>query len=369
MTPMKITRISAYRLELPFRDGPYTVSGGRTSYGFDSTVIRIDTDEGLTGWGEMAPLGTTYDPSFAAGARAAVAEIAPSLIGEDPRQHRAIYRRMLAALKGHPYARSAIDMACWDLAGKSAGLPLAEALGGRFGDGVALYRSISKDAPDKMARKAEAYVAAGYTRLQVKVGGDPNQDVESMTAVIEAVGSGVPLFADANGGWARGDALRFLRATRNLDFYLEQPCADYEDCLALKPYCDRPMVLDESIDSLRSLLRVDHDKSAEGITIKLARVGGITPGKAIRDLAVDIGLSVTVEDTGGSDIDTAAMVHLSLSTPAERRFHTVDFNNWVTLSNASGMPAPVSGLMSAPTAPGLGLTVREELFKEPFFTT
>ena len=164
---MRITKITAYRQDQPFRDGAYTCSGGRSALGFDSTIIRIDTDAGLAGWGEMAPLGAFYDPSFAAGARAALAELAPALVGQDPLQVSAISRRMDHVLKGHPYAKSAIDMACWDLAGKNAGQPLAELLGGRFGETVALYRSVSQAEPARMAEQALRYVDAGAGEVAV----------------------------------------------------------------------------------------------------------------------------------------------------------------------------------------------------------
>jgi len=198
---LRIVSIEGYRQDQTFRDGPYVCSGGRSALGFDSLIARIETDAGITGWGEMAPLGAFYDPAFAAGARAAFAELAPVLIGEDPAQLVAVARRMDFLLKGHPYAKAALDMACWDILGKKAGLPLAELLGGRFGGSVDLYRSISQGQPDKMALRAKAYVAEGYRRLQVKVGLDPDEDIERFEAVRSAIGSDIVLFADANGGW------------------------------------------------------------------------------------------------------------------------------------------------------------------------
>lgn len=364
---MRITKITAYGQHQPFRDGAYTCSGGRSAPGFDSTIVRIDTDAGLTGWGEMAPLGAFYDPSFAAGARAALAELAPSLIGANPLQTTALNRRMDHVLKGHPYAKSAIDMACWDLVGKNAEQPLAEMLGGRFGDTVALYRSVPQAEPARMAEQARRYVEAGYTRIQVKVGLDPDEDVTRIEAVRDALPRDVVLFADANSGWNTHQARRFLRATRALDYYLEQPCGSYEENLALRGDCDRPLILDESIDSLAVLMRACADRLADGITIKLARVGGITKARLIRDTAVEMGLAVTVEDTGGAEIDTAAMAHMSLSTPESARLHTVDFHNWVTVSNATGMPACKGGKMAAPTAAGLGVVPLENQFGKPIY--
>jgi L-alanine-DL-glutamate epimerase-like enolase superfamily enzyme len=256
-------------------------------------------------------------------------------------------------------------MACWDAKAKGAGLPMAEALGGRFGDSVDLYRSIAQMSPDQMAARARKYCDEGYRRLQVKVGLDPDEDIVRIEAVRAAIGGDVTLFADANGGWSTHQARRFLRATRALDYYLEQPCASYDECRALRPDCDRPLILDESIDSLRALLRAQQDRVIDGITVKISRVGGITRAARIRDVAVELGLAVTVEDTGGAEIDTAAMIHLSLSTPTEFRLHTVDFHNWVTTPNGRGIPAAQNGTISIGSQAGLGIEVLVEALGQP----
>lgn len=363
---MKITRITAWRQFQPFRDGTYTCSGGRSAEGFDSTIVAIATDAGLTGWGEMAPLGAFYAPAFAGGARAGIAELAPHLIGEDPRQLRAIERLMDHRFNGHPYVKSALDMACWDVAAQAANQPLAEFLGGRFGNSVTLYRSISQDHPEAMVAKARAYVKEGYRRLQVKVGLDPQEDIQRLEAVRAAIPADIVLFADGNGGWNLYQARQFMLAVGKLDFTLEQPCGLYADNAELRKMCAQPMVLDENIDSLDALLQAKRD-GFDGVTVKIARVGGIGKARALRDLAVDLDLMVTVEDTGGAEIDTAAMAHLSLSTPAARRLHTVDFHNWVSVGHGKGLAPCVSGEMSAPTIPGLGIAVDVAKLGKPFF--
>lgn len=362
---MKISRVTAWRQDQPFRDGPYVCSGNRVAHGFESSIVRIEAGE-LAGWGEMSPLGSFYAPSFAAGARAGITELAPKLVGLDFGSWRAAEAKLDAEMMGQPYVKSAIDMALWDLRARAAQLPLAEFLGGCFGDGVDLYRSISQDTPDKMAARARKYQAEGYRRLQVKVGGDPRVDVERLLAVRDALGPGIVLFCDANGGWTRGDARLFLAATRDLAFHMEQPCMAYEDCAALRGHCPQPMVLDESIDSLPALLRAHQDGVADGVTIKIARVGGVGRAARLRDVCVDLRIPVTVEDTGGAEIDTAAMAHLSLSTPQELRLHTVDFHNWVTIGNARGLPACRDGKLFAPGGPGLGLEVDADAFGRPF---
>ena len=362
---MRIVRVDAYRQLQPFRDAPY-ICRGQSEDGTDSTIVVLTSDEGLVGVGEMAPLGAFYAPAFAAGARAGVAELAPVLLGLDPREPRRVRRALDHAMLGQPYVKSALDMAVHDLAAKAAGVSLCAYLGGRFGESVDLYRSVSQDTPETMARSAAAYVDAGYRRIQVKVGADPAQDVERVHAVRAAVPAGVVLFCDANGAWTTGQARAFLRATAGLEITLEQPCMSYEECRAVRAQCPHPLVLDECIDSLPALLAAQRDGVADGVTIKIARVGGVGPAALLRDVAVDLGLPITVEDTGGSDIDTAAMAQLSLSTPEELRLHTVDFNAWVTVGNATGMPPAVDGKLRAPDGPGLGVEVQLEELGEPF---
>jgi len=361
---MKIERISAYGLDLPFTEGAYRCRN-RTEDGFASTIVEIETDVGLTGWGEIAPLGAFYSEAFAGGIRAGLAVLAPELLGADPREPDRLSRVMDAAMAGQYDVKTPLDMALWDLVGKAAGLPLAECLGGRYGTDVALYRSVSQDEPAAMCDSARRHLGAGYRRLQVKVGGDPIRDAEALAAIAAEAGPDVTLFCDANGAWASYQALRFLAATREIDYVLEQPCAGYEDCLAVRRACARPFVLDESLDGLDALLRIRADGAADGVTIKIARFGGITRARRIRDLAVDFGLMVTVEDIGGAEIDTAAIAHLCLSMPAELRMHSVDFHNWVTVSNAEGMPPVEDGRMQAPRAPGLGVLPRKGEFGPP----
>jgi L-alanine-DL-glutamate epimerase-like enolase superfamily enzyme len=362
---MRVDRIRCYRQSQPFAAGTYATSSGSAT-GFDSLIVAVDTEEGVTGWGEMAPLGAFYDSAFSAGARAAADVLSEAVLGVDPRQHGLVTARLDRALRGHPYAKSAFDMACWDASAQATAQPLCEALGGRFGERVALYRSIAPGPAEEMATMASQYVTAGYRRLQVKVGGDPLIDADRLAAVRDAVGADVVLFADANGGWTTGRALTFLDATRSHSYTLEQPCATLEECAAVRNHCPHPLVLDESIDSVRALSHAASQRVCDGVTVKIARVGGVTRAARIRDLAVELGLEVTVEDTGGASIDTAAMLHLSLSTPEAARLHTVDFNAWVTVDNADGIPPTTAGELAAPDGSGLGIVVREAALGNPF---
>jgi L-alanine-DL-glutamate epimerase-like enolase superfamily enzyme len=363
--PMKISRIRVFRVELPLHEQTYKWSGGKSVTVFDSTVVAIDTDTGHTGWGECCPLGPVYLPSYAAGVRAGLQELAPQLLGENPLETGKLNRRMDSLLKGHPYVKSAIDMACWDLLGKQAGLPCCELLGGRYGESFPLYRAISQQDPAAMAANVASYRAEGYQRFQLKVGGDPDTDIERIRAVREILQPTDKLIADANTGWTQHEAIRVVRGVRDVDVYIEQPCASYEECLAVRRLTDHPFVLDENVDGIEMLVRGKADLAMDVVNLKIAKFGGMTRLRLARDLCVSLGIAMTVEDTWGGDIVTAAIAHLAHSTPPELLFTSTDFNSYVTVSLAEGAPQKVNGRLSAPRQPGLGISPRMEVLGRP----
>jgi L-alanine-DL-glutamate epimerase-like enolase superfamily enzyme len=352
---MKIVRIFAHRVELPLFEGTYKWSGGKSVSVFDSTIVGVETDTGLIGYGEVCPLGPFYLPAYAEGVRAGLRELGPHLIGFDPRELSKLNHRMDAALKGHPYVKSGIDIACWDILGQATGLPVCVLMGGRFGDSVRLYRAISQESADEMARKVAGYKADGYTRFQLKVGGDPDTDIERIHAVRAMLAPGDRLVADANTGWTQHEAMRVVRAVNNVDVYIEQPCLTYEECLAVRRNTTHPFVLDENIDNLDMLLRGKADLAMDVVNLKISKLGGLTKTKQARDLCVSMGIAMTLEDSWGGDITTAAISHLAHSTPEEFRFTSTDFNSYVTVSTATGAPQRKNGFMSASTQPGLGI--------------
>jgi len=362
---MRITRILAYRVELPLHEGSYKWSGGKSITVFDSTIVRVETDAGLVGHGEVCPLGPFYLPAYANGIRAGIAELGPHLLGEDPLQLQKLNRRMDAALKGHAYVKSGIDMACWDILGQATGQPVCTLLGGRYGEDFGLYRAISQEAPEMMAARVAEYRAQGYRRFQLKVGGEPEHDIERIRAVAAKLQPGDRLIADANTGWRMHDALRVVRAVRDVDVYIEQPCLTYEECLTIRRHTDHPFVLDEVIDSIDVLVRGHADRAMDVVNIKISKFGGLTKARQARDLCVSLGVAMTLEDSWGGDIVTAAIAHLAHSTPPEFLFTATDFNSYVTVSIAEGAPQRRNGRMAAPTAPGLGVTPRMEILGQP----
>lgn len=358
---MKIVRIFAHRVELPLHEGSYKWSGGKSVSVFDSTIVGVETDAGVIGYGEVCPLGPFYLPAYAEGVRAGLRELAPHLLGFDPCELGVLNQRMDAALKGHPYVKSGIDIACWDVLGKATGLPVCKLMGGRFGEAIRLYRAISQESPEEMAKKVAGYRAQGYTRFQLKVGGDSDVDIERIRAVRAMLKPNDRLVADANTGWTQHEAVRVVRAVRDVDVYIEQPCLTYEECLAVRRHSDHPFVLDENVDGLDMLLRAKADLAMDVVNLKISKLGGLTKTKQVRDLCVSMGIAMTLEDSWGGDVTTAAIAHLAHSTPEEFRFTSTDFNSYVTVSTATGAPRRENGYMQASAAPGLGIELRREV--------
>ncbi|MGV3607713.1 MAG: cis-3-hydroxy-L-proline dehydratase [Planctomycetaceae bacterium] len=362
---MKIKRILAYKVDLPLHETTYKWSGGKSVTVFDSTIIRVETDTGLVGHGEVCPLGPFYLPAYAEGVRAGLRELGPHLLGLDPRELGKLNRLMDAALKGHPYVKSGIDIACWDILGQFAGLPVCELLGGRYGQDFHLYRAISQETPEIMASRVAQYRAEGYRRFQLKVGGDPDVDIARIHAVAAELQPGDRLVADANTGWTQHEAMRVVRGVTDVDVYIEQPCLTYEECLSVRRHTNHPFVLDENIDGLDVLLRAKADLAMDVVNLKISKLGGLTKIKQARDLCVSMGIAMTLEDSWGGDIATAAIAHLAHSTPTEFLFTSTDFNSYVTVSTADGAPQRVNGRMAASKLPGLGIQPKMEVLGKP----
>ena len=362
---MKITSIATYQVNLPLKEGSYNWSRGKSVSVFDSTIVRVETDEGLIGYGEVCPLGPFYLPAYASGARSGIKELAPHLIGQDPTKLGPLNRLMDAALKGHPYVKSPIDIACWDILGQASGQSICELLGGRYEKDFVLYRAISQESPDEMAEKVAGYRQEGYRRFQLKVGANPETDIERIHAVADRLESGDKLIADANTGWLKHEAIRVIRAVKDVDVYIEQPCLSYQECLSIRQRTDHPFVLDELIDNIDVLLRGHADQAMDIVNIKISKFGGLTKAKLARDLCVELGIAMTIEDSWGGDLTTAAIAHLAHSTPPDFLFTSTDFNSYVTVSIAEGAPQRNQGRLAASTAPGLGIEPRMDVLGEP----
>jgi cis-L-3-hydroxyproline dehydratase len=364
-----IARIEVYGYELTYAHGSYVMSEGRVHEALPSTIVRVVTADGLAGYGEVCPLGTRYLPAFAEGARAALREMAPALVGVDAADLAAVGDAMDGALLGHGYAKSPVDIACWDILGRRAGLPVHALLGGLRAERFPLYVAVPLAPVGEMARFVGERMAEGVRHFQLKLGADPHDDAARAAEVARLLGDQGLLVADANCGWLAQDAVVAARLLDPLDrVYLEQPCRTLEECAAVRRHTTLPMVLDEIILDVPSLLRAVSANALEAFNLKISRVGGLTKARLMRDLAEELGLRVTLEDTWGGDVTTAAVAHLAASTRPEHLLTVSFMNDWTNEHVAGYEPRSAGGFGAAPSAPGLGIEVDLEMLGEPLFT-
>jgi L-alanine-DL-glutamate epimerase-like enolase superfamily enzyme len=365
---MRILAVDCFHYDLGYAHGEYVMSGGRAATCQVGTLVRLRTDDGAEGWGEVTPLGATYLPVFADGARAAIRFMAPHLLGLDPRNISGVRRVMDAVLMGQGYAKSPIDIACWDIKGRACGAPISSLLGGVLQDDFPLYEAVPLGSPESMADYCRTRGAAGITRFQLKVGNDPLEDAARTRAVMEVVDDGTVVVADANGGWSLLDARRAVAAMADLPVYVEQPCRTTEDCALAARNTALPLVLDESVVTVSDVFAAKYQAGASSINVKISRVGGLTQAARIRDLMQELNLTVSLEDTWGGDVITAAVSHLAASTRPESMLNVSFFNDWTDGHVAGYAPRSVNGRGSAPTGPGLGIEVNAAELGDPLFT-
>ena len=362
---MKIKRIRLWHVPLTSHE-TYYMADGKTADTVESVIIALDTDTGHTGWGESCPL-PRYLPAYTKGVAPAVAEMAALIIGADPIGPEALMSRLDAHLQGHPYAKSPVDIALWDLTAQSAGLPLYALLGGRRQATLPLYHSITCIAPDEMARIAREAQAAGIAQFQVKLGADGNweTDAERLTKVREAVGQGPLVYGDWNCGATRLEATRAARAVRNLDVMLEQPCASLADCAAVRAATGLPMKIDELAHDISTLLESHRLGILDAVALKLSKFGGLSRLRKARDLCLHLGASMCIECTWGSDIVTAAALHLATATDPGHLLNTCDLSGYVSPRLAPDAPGRLNGRIAPPDGPGLGVRPDPDLLGEP----
>lgn len=353
---MKITGISLYKTPLPYVGGSYGWGAGNAITTAIASVVVIDTDAGLQGCGEFTPCGENYMVAHSEGVEALLRLVAPSLLGEDPRQVARIEALLDHLVQGHGYAKSPIDIACWDLLGQSCGQPLWMLMGGKLTDGAPMYRVAPQKATDETVAEMQRYREQGYRQFQIKVGSDWSGDIERIQTGVSLLEPGEKAMADANQGWRVDNAIRVARATADLDYILEQPCRTYEECQQVRRVAQQPMKLDECITGMAAAQRVVADKGAEICCLKLSNLGGLSKARRVRDFLVDNRLPVVSEDTWGGEITTAAVAHFAASTPEEYLQNTTDLMNYNTRSTGIGGAYARDGKLYAPDGPGLGVS-------------
>ena len=353
---MKITGISLYKTPLPYVGGSYGWGAGNAINTAIASVVVIDTDAGLQGCGEFTPCGENYMVAHSEGVEALLRLVAPSLLGEDPRQVARIEALLDHLVQGHGYAKSPIDIACWDLLGQSCEQPLWMLMGGKLTDGAPMYRVAPQKATDDTVAEMQRYREQGYRQFQIKVGSDWAGDIERIQTGVSLLKPGEKAMADANQGWRVDNAIRVARATADLDYILEQPCRTYEECQQVRRVAQQPMKLDECITGMAAAQRIVADKGAEICCLKLSNLGGLSKARRVRDFLVDNRLPVVSEDTWGGEITTAAVAHFAASTPEEYLQNTTDLMNYNTRSTGIGGAYARDGKLYAPDGPGLGVS-------------
>lgn len=366
---MKIVGADVFHYRLNYAHGVYVMSGGRASLFQVGTLVRLRTDDGMDGWGEITPLGGTYLPTSPDAVRAGLAELLPELIGLDPTNISGVNRVMDSVLLGQGFAKSAIDIACWDLLGKVAGLPISALLGGVLQEDFPIYEAVPLGSPQDMADFITARREAGIARFQLKVGNRPDDDIARTRACAEAGEGQTVIIADSNGGWNILDAQLAMRGMEDLPIYIEQPCRTTQDSIIAHRNSRLPLVLDESITNPTELFEAKAVAGAMSVNIKISRVGGLTKAARMRDLMQELNMMVSVEDMWGGDVITAAVSHIAASTRPENLLNTSFFNDWTDGHVAGYTPRSANGRGSAPTDPGLGITVDAGLLGDPIFTT
>ncbi len=364
---MRIKKVSLYRKEMPMNCGKFSCSLEPGTEAADVVITRLETECGLVGYGEAGSVGGY--PNYALGTLASSAElIERHLLNKDPRNLNQI-QYMMSLIDGQGAMKAGFDMACWDIIGKQANKPLHEMLGGKFIEQVPLYRSIPTIEPEEMVQSVEDWRSEGYKMFQLRVGhGDIQADLARIATVIAKRQKGELYTVDVAGHWRRDEALFILNAVKDLDFTIEQPCWALEDCLSIRNHCQFPMKLDNSLNSVQDILRVNAKQACDSIVLQISKYPGVSHARLARDIAAQAGLGITYSTQWGTEITGAVLTQLAMTTPPNRFISTLDIHNYSSLSVTHGHPLQVeNGLMwlTNTHVPGLGIDVNQASLGEP----
>lgn len=364
---MRIQQIAIYTYPLTVAKGTYSMSHGQID-SVESVLVKVTTDTGLVGWGETCPLGSVYQPAHAAGAQAALEQMARGLLGADPTQLGLLHQQMDALLAGHNYAKAAFDLAAHDITGKHFGLRVADLIGGVVTERVPSYYAVSGQSVEEYLERAQQRVDEGYPRLQIKVGAlaTVNDDIAAVRAIWEKLGHRVRLAVDGNRGLTGPDAMYLSQACQDIPLVVEQPCNTLEEILAIKDRLYHPVFLDESTDSLSTILSAVAKGHCDGFGMKVTRVGGIRPMSLVRDMCHIRSMPHTCDDAWGGDILVAACVHVAATVQPRLLEGAWIAEPYLDVHYDPQNPVEVvDGHIRLPTGPGLGVVPDEQIFGNP----
>jgi len=363
---MKITSIECFPVRVPIRPELAIRAKGGVHSVSPFLLVKVNTDEGLCGLGEVSctPRWSGEDQVTAAHFIRTILE--PALAGQDPRDIEALTVRLRGALFGHPFTKAALEMALWDILGKSAGLPVYRLLGGPVREFVPTKFSISGVEPARAAEIARWAVEQGFQAMKVKVGIDPEQDVARVRAVRAAAGPDVRLGVDANGAWSPATAVEMIRHLCEFGIYFaEQPVppGDVSWLAEVRRQVPVPVVADESVYSPQDALAIVRAGAADALSVYVGKSAGIGPARKVAAIAEAAMLGCTIGSNLELGVGTAAMIHLAMATPGitAGEFPCDIIGPLYYTDDLLAEPLALSGGQAQPpTRPGLGVELDEE---------
>jgi muconate cycloisomerase len=358
--PLAIRRVDAIPVALPLTK-PVKMAAETVTHA-RNVIVRIEAQDGTVGWGEAASAPTMTGDTIA-GLVAAVREhLAPLLVGEDAWMRPALMRRLKVALYGNTGAHSAVEMALLDLAGRSAGVPVIDLIGGAVRREVAPMWLVGNATPEQDVAEAQARRNAGIRFFKLKVGVKPlATEIATAVAVRKALGPDLPVCADANCGFSHDAARRYLAATQEAGLlFLEQPfdATDMNGLAALTRTAPIAIGADEGIHSLHDI-EAHAEAGVGGVSLKLIKLGGFGAALAAGALCQRLGLAVNIAaKMSESSLASAATVHLACAV--ENIDWGVSLTHFYLAEDIVHQPlAMTNGLVSLPVGPGLGVEVDE----------
>ncbi len=337
----------------------------------DYTIVRVLTDEGIEGVGE-ATVSPRWSGETIWGAEALIQHVlAPAVVGSDPCDVEAIDRQMDAACRHNWFAKSAIEMACWDIAGKTAGKPVYELLGGACRDLTIRSRfSMGAYDVDRAKKRATELLDQGFTTIKVKVGGKAEDDIARVRAVRETIGSDNDLVLDANCGWDADTAIHCLHALEDCSIGLmEQPTADgdYASMARVRREVKPPIMADDICFDLIHAQELIRNECCDVISLYPGKNGGIRKTKQIAEFAAKHGVACSIGSNLEYDIATAAMCHAIVATENIRIEQFPGdvlgpaYHQFSLAKNAVKIDGPMTTITDQP---GLGIDVDWDVVKE-----
>ncbi len=361
---MKITHVETYPVRIPLKPIRHMKSSlGRHTVS-DYLLLRIGTDEGIEGAGE-ATVMPRWSGETVWSAQALVDRIfAPLLIGRDPADIQGIARAMDRACAHNWFAKSAVEMALWDIQGKAAEKPVYELLGGAVRPLQFRCRfSMGAYDLDKARRVAAERLESGFTTIKVKVGGDPAEDTRRVQAVREVIGPDLDLVIDANCGWDADTAIAAINGMESLNIGLSEqptPDGDYEGLARVRRETKPDVMADDICFDLAHARELIRNECCDVISLYPGKNGGIAKSKAIVEFAAAAGVACSIGSNLEWDVATAAMAHLVVACEnmqVEEYPGDVlgpDYHEFSIVKNPIDIDGP---LVTTPCSAGLGVEV------------